>query len=73
MPYADYRCRECGRTILFWQEDLSKHPFVDEPHHRADERTDDKQPVECSESRMDRVWKSPSIGRVPGAGGSPAR
>lgn len=66
MPTADYRCRECGQTFEHSDPDLP--PVID--------RTHDINPFQrmlCHGRRLDRVWAPVNIGRVPGAGGSPAR
>jgi predicted nucleic acid-binding Zn ribbon protein len=57
MTYADYRCPSCSKVC-----DVS----VPVPSNTT---------VECQQCRveMKRVWSPVAIGRVPGAGGSPAR
>lgn len=69
MPTANYRCRDCGKLV---ELELPRDQVVDLYCCQRDwdhmhECTD------AVQSRFDRVWSAPHIGRVAGAGGSPAR
>jgi hypothetical protein len=52
---------------MFEFADGALPPVMDLPHLVPDRSG------QCPNVRCDRVWSPPSIGRVPGAGGSPAR
>lgn len=69
MPFADYRCEGvCGKTVTL---ELPQDEVV--MRYCCEMESDGRGCVDHVQSPFRRVWTTPSIGAVSGAGGSPAR